>query len=126
MNSHLTAVIPASREFVQTLRAVVGSASVLLDATVETIQDLQLVVDEACGLLLDLGNRPTQLQMRVEMDQARIHIEISSDAPPADWSEAVANPLAERILSALTDRYDLKSSPKSAVVMVKTLTESKS
>lgn len=121
MGSHLTATVPAQREYVHVLRAVVGSASSLLDATVETIQDLRLIVDEACGRLLALRGEPGLLSMRIDFDPDGMNITIAVDGTGSNWTEAGSNPLADRILAALTDGYHLEQAPAPAIVMTKSL-----
>lgn len=121
MRSYLEATVPAKQEYVQVLRTVVGSASSLLDATVETIQDLRLVVDEACGRLLALAGSPSTLSMRLNLDSDRLEVLLATDAPAADWSQMSVNPLADRILAALTDDYRLENAPSPTVVMSKSL-----
>lgn len=121
MGSHLIATVPAQKEYVHVLRAVVGSASSLLDATVETIQDLRLIVDEACGRLLALRGEPGLLSMRIDFDPDRMNITITVDGTGSDWSEIGPSPLADRILAALTDGYRLEQAPAPAVVMTKLL-----
>lgn len=125
MRSHLEATVPAQQEFVQVLRTVVGSASSLLDATVEIIQDLRLVVDEACGQLLALGGQPSSFSMRLNFDSDRVEVVLTTDGSPNGRSEVPANPLADRILTALTDEYRLERSPHPKVVMLKSLRSAK-
>ncbi|MEX2586594.1 MAG: ATP-binding protein [Actinomycetota bacterium] len=121
MRSHLETTVPAKQEYVQVLRTVVGSASSLLDATVETIQDLRLVVDEACGQLLAIGGEPSTFSMRLNLGSDRVEVVIATDGSATDWSQAPENPLADRILSALTDEYSFKRSPSPTVVLSKLL-----
>lgn len=121
MHSHLETTVPAEQEYVQVLRTVVGSASSLLDATVETIQDLRLVVDEACGRLLALGGRSNTLSMRLNLSSDRIEVLLATDGSTTDWAKVPENPLADRILSALTDEYRLEQSPRPTVFMSKSL-----
>lgn len=121
MHSHLETTVPAEQEYVQVLRTVVGSASSLLDATVEVIQDLRLVVDEACGRLLALGGRPSTFNMRLNLGSDRVEVLLATDGSATDWAKVPENPIADRILSALTDEYRLEQSPKPTVFMSKSL-----
>lgn len=121
MRSNLTATVPAQVEYVQVLRTVIGSASSLLEARLETIQDLRLIVDEACGQLIGLGGNPSSLSMRLEFDTERIDIVITSDAVVDRVVQGPGSVLADRILEALTDEYRLEQAPTPTVFMSKHL-----
>ena len=57
--------VPARPEFMQLLRAAVGSVAARVDFTYEAIDDLRIAVDEACARILAVPGTPGTLFLRI-------------------------------------------------------------
>jgi serine/threonine-protein kinase RsbW len=103
---------PARREYVQLLRAVARAVAARLDFTYDRIEDLNLVVDEACAAVLSVPAVATTMTLRMAPSDDRVVLLVCSDAdvdaqgwPPPRVEES----LSWQILAALADRahFDL-------------------
>lgn len=107
--SEITVSIPALPRYVHVLRAVVASVAARLDWPFDEIEDLRLMVDEACARLVEPEGGTATLTLRVVIEDGALAIEASTDRrsdrwPPADPGQA----LSRQILSTLADevRFD--------------------
>jgi serine/threonine-protein kinase RsbW len=101
--------VPARPEFMQLLRAAVGSLAARLDLTYEAIDDLRIAVDEACARILSVPGEAATLTLRITPSESRIDVLASTDGqidewPPADFDGS----LTAKILTALTDEVSFE------------------
>jgi serine/threonine-protein kinase RsbW len=98
---------PAKREYAQLMRAVARAVAARLDFTYDRIEDLHLVVDEACAAVLSLPAVATTMTMRMVPSADHVVLLVCSDADvdAAGWPPPrVEESLTWQILSALSDR----------------------
>ena len=98
---------PARPEYVRVLRAVARAVAARLDFTYDRIEDLHLVVDEACAAVLGHADGATRLTMRLEPldDRVVVFVSSDSDAGARPWPPPnVEDSLAWQVLAALADR----------------------
>lgn len=77
-----------------------------LNFTYDRIEDLHLVVDEACATLLGLPQSSTTLTMRLTPSEDHVVVLVCSDAEvePRSWPPPqIENTLAWQVLTALAD-----------------------
>lgn len=78
--SNSTAItVPAHRDFVASIRAVVRSAAVLADLSLDDVEELQIGVDEAAALLIPLAEG-RWLRARFEIDPGQVAIMLDLNA----------------------------------------------
>ena len=95
--------VPASVDYLHTIRSVVGRAGHLLGFTFDGIEDLALAVDEAASLLLDLGPQRILLQLQ-EASSGELDIRLVTE-PARDWPPpALSSDTRWHIVEALIDR----------------------
>jgi hypothetical protein len=97
--------VPSRPEYVRVLRAVARAVASRLDFTFDRIEDLHLVVDEACAAVLALPTEVTTLTMRLTPRREHIVVFVCSDADGAeDWPpRQVRESLAWQVLSSLAE-----------------------
>src|SRR5436305_13839229 len=77
--------VPARAEFMQLLRAAVGSVAARVDFTYEAIDDLRIAVDEACARMLSVPGEATTLFLRITPGETEIEVLVSTNGDGADW-----------------------------------------
>lgn len=83
------------------LRSVAASVAARLDLSYDELEDLRLLVDEACGRLLADGTAET-LTLRMALAGEDVAIEVGTEGPPGAWPPTgPAYELSARILSTL-------------------------
>ncbi|HXF73539.1 MAG TPA: ATP-binding protein [Actinomycetota bacterium] len=99
----ILASVPARTEYVTVLRSVAASVAARLDLSYDELEDLRLLVDEACArLLADGGGRTLTLELRLE--GTGVAIEAGTEGAPSGWPPRdPAHALSTRILSALAE-----------------------
>ncbi|MFL5766493.1 MAG: ATP-binding protein [Actinomycetota bacterium] len=96
--------VPARPEFMQLLRAAVGSVAARVDFTYEAIDDLRIAVDEACARILSVPGTPTTLLLRITPEPTGIEVVAYTDGEAEEWPpERFEESLTAKILDALTD-----------------------
>lgn len=88
------------------LRAVARAVAARLDFTYDRIEDLHLVVDEACAAVLSLPAVASALTMRLTPGDGHVMVLVCSDADAEarGWPPAgVEDSLPWQVLSALAD-----------------------
>ncbi|MGH2725235.1 MAG: ATP-binding protein [Actinomycetota bacterium] len=104
MPADITVTVPARPEFVHVLRTVVASVASRLDLGYDAIDELRIVVDEACGLLLRLPSAGPVLFLRASLEKDSVELTACLEAEPDDWPAPRAEQgLAWRVLAGLTD-----------------------
>jgi serine/threonine-protein kinase RsbW len=102
--SDIAVAIPARPEFVHVLRAVVASVAARLDFPYDAIEDLRIVVDEACAQLLKVAGSAT-LRLRITPSSGEILLLASTDAPSESWPTREAErTLGWQVIEGLTDQ----------------------
>jgi serine/threonine-protein kinase RsbW len=97
--------IPASVDFIHVLRTVVAGVAARMDLTVDGIDDLRLLVDEAASALLAGRPAAERLSVRIEPGAAQLTIVTSASSPADGASSALRleDTLAWQVLTALAD-----------------------
>lgn len=111
--------LPAQAQYLHILRSVVASAAASLDFTIDAIDDLRLVVDEACGQVLNLSAGATALNLRIGFLDHKLELTVSSDGSMADKAESVQDSMGWTILSALSDNLELEDGGAPSVRLTK-------
>jgi|FLYN01.1.fsa_nt_gi serine/threonine-protein kinase RsbW len=100
----ITVSIPAHPGYVHVLRAVVASVAARLDWSFDEIEDLRLMVDEACSRLVGPAGGAGTLRLRVIIEDGGLTIEASTDRRVDRWPSAdPGQALSRQLLSALAD-----------------------
>lgn len=111
--------LPAQPEYLHILRSVVASAAATMDFTIDAIDDLRLVVDEACGQVLELSPDSKQLTLTIATRGDTLELTVSTDGSPARAPESVQDSMAWTILSALSDSVSIEDGGLPAVRLTK-------
>lgn len=80
----VSAVVPATPEFVQVLRNVAAGVAARLDMAIDQIEEVRLAVTEAASLLLDEADA-TSLRLTIRRDPDTLDVRISADGSAEDW-----------------------------------------
>jgi len=111
--------VPARPEFMQLLRAAVGSVAARVDFTYEAIDDLRIAVDEVCARILSVPGTPTTLSLRIIPDDAGIEVVAYTDGEAHEWPpDRFEESLTAKILDALTDNVSFELVGRSPAVRV--------
>jgi serine/threonine-protein kinase RsbW len=94
----------ASRDRAPGLRLFAADMAMRQDYDLDAIDDLRLVVDEICAILLANAVPDAVMSLRVFVGPDRI--EIAASVPLADPPEPVVKPLSMRILEMLSDSFE--------------------
>lgn len=94
----------ASRERAPGLRFLAADLAMRQDYDLDAIDDLRLVVDEICAILLADATPDATMTIRLLIDTERVEIGASVELPGADEPEV--KPLSVRILQTLADAFD--------------------
>ncbi len=119
MPGDINVSLPAKAEFLHILRSVVASAAATMDFTIDAIDDLRLVIDEACGQVLGLSSGATALTVNIGFLDHSLELTVSTDGTPAEPPESVQDSMAWTILSALSDSLKLQEGDVPAVRLIK-------
>jgi serine/threonine-protein kinase RsbW len=92
--------VPASGEFVATLRLTATSLGARCDLTVDDIDDLVLAVDEACSLLLPHAEPGTSLSAHFQLESGALSVTTSVHSPDASEASPDRSGFAWSVLSA--------------------------
>lgn len=111
--------LPAQPEYLHILRSVVASAAATMDFTIDAIDDLRLVVDEACGQVLELSPDSSLLTLSIGTRGDTLELTVSSDGSPARAPESVQHSMAWTILTALSDSVSIEDGGLPAVRLTK-------
>lgn len=102
--------VPASGEYVATLRLTATSLAARCDLTVDDIDDLVLAVDEACSLLLPHAEPGTSLSAHFQLASGSLTVTTSVQAPNASAGSPDRSGFAWSVLSALASEVDVVGS----------------
>ncbi|HZB01437.1 MAG TPA: ATP-binding protein [Actinomycetota bacterium] len=80
----VSAVVPATPEFVQVLRNVAAGVAARLDMAIDQIEEVRLAVTEAASLLLDEADA-TSLRLTIRRDLHTLDVRISADGSAKEW-----------------------------------------
>lgn len=111
--------LPAQPEFLHILRSVVASAAASRDFTIDAIDDLRLVVDEACGQVLQLSPDSTVLTLTIGFREGALELTVSGDGSFSKTPEDIKESMAWTILSALSDSVNIEDGGLPAVRLTK-------
>lgn len=96
--------VPARPDFVHVFRTVVAGIAARADFTIDEIDDLRLIVDEACAQLLAYPIPAMALTLEITHAGSSVEMLVSSDADPSGWPQADAEAtIGWQVLSALSD-----------------------
>ena len=117
----VSAVVPATAEFVQVLRNVAAGVAARLDMAIDQIEEVRLAVTEAASLLLDEAD-PTSLRLTIRRDLDNLDVRLSSDGAAKDWpSDRVVTSWPWMVVKGLSDdvRLDREGDGSPAIVFLK-------
>jgi serine/threonine-protein kinase RsbW len=115
--SVVTVTIPARAEFVHVLRTVVAAVGARLDLPYDSLDDLRMVVDEACSALLAIQAPAETLTMRVTSEERQLELMVCSDAVDSSWPRPdLDRSLAWKVIAGLTDEARFESLPEGPTV----------
>jgi serine/threonine-protein kinase RsbW len=107
--AEIIVAVPARPEFVHVLRTVAASVAARLDLPYDQLEELRILVDEACALLLALGRGGRTLSLRLVPSSSGIEITACTDAEATAWPRPeVEVGLGWQVISGLSDeaRFD--------------------
>ena len=90
-----------------------------MDFTIDAIDDLRLVVDEACGQVLELSPDSAVLTLTIGLGDGSMELTVSGDGSPATAPQNVKDSMAWTILSALSDSVKLEDGGLPSVRLTK-------
>jgi serine/threonine-protein kinase RsbW len=93
--------IPASRTGVNVVRTLVGDIAMIHDFDLDSVADLRLAVEEACGTLIARATPMGDLSCRLRAEPGRVDIFVT--APTHNGRLPGSNSLRWHILQTLTD-----------------------
>jgi serine/threonine-protein kinase RsbW len=109
-SSTITASVPAGSEYIHILRTVVCGVAGRLGFTIDDIDDLRLVVDEAAAQLLTVRPTGAGLELRLELRPDGLGILLVHETtdgrwPPADFERS----MGWHVLTVLADDLDVQA-----------------
>lgn len=119
LRGDVTVSLPAEARFVYMLRSVVASAAAGLDFTIDDIDDLRLVLDEACGQVLELSPEASVLKLNISFEERSMTLTVTTDAPLAQPPPDHQDSMAWRILSTLSDSVEFMDGQDPAIRLTK-------
>lgn len=119
MTGDIKVSLPAQPEFLHILRSVVASAAASQDFTIDAIDDLRLVVDEACGQVLELSPDSAVLTLNIGFGKGSLELTVTGDGSPPAVPEKLQDTMAWTILSALSDSVSLQDGGRPSVKLTK-------
>jgi serine/threonine-protein kinase RsbW len=99
--------VPASADYVSTLRITAASLAARCELTIDDIEDLRLAVDEACALLLPHAAQGSALQARFELSYARL--EVQASVTSVDGAHVDRDGFAWTVLGALATSVEVRT-----------------
>lgn len=110
--------VPAEARYVHILRAVVASSAAGLDFSVDAIEDLRLVLDEACGQVLEMSKGAQVLVLEIGQVDHCLELAVHSDGTPVRLP-AEDESMAWTILTALADELELQNGQNPRIRLTK-------
>jgi serine/threonine-protein kinase RsbW len=115
--SSVIATVPARADFVHVLRTVVAAVAARLDFPYDALDDLRIVVDEACSALLGIRAPARTLTLQLTPGPDRLEVLVCIDAEESSWPRPdVERTLAWKVLDALTDEARFETVPDGPAV----------
>ena len=111
----VTLWVPANPEHVAVLRAATGVIASRLQFSLDDIDDLRILVDEAASVLLSAG-ASGQLRCVIETEDDAISFRLSAQLP--DGQRPHGDGFAWSILKALAHKVSSESAPEEHVITV--------
>jgi serine/threonine-protein kinase RsbW len=110
--SSVIATVPARPDFVHVLRTVVAAVAARLDFPYDALDDLRMVVDEACSALLGIRSPARTLTLKLTPGTDHLEVLVCTDAEESSWPRPdVERTLAWKVLDALTDEAIFETVP---------------
>lgn len=119
MRDEIKVALPARTEFIHVLRAVMASVAAGEDFSVENIDDLRLVIDEACGQVLRLSADARVLSVDIKTAPGLLELRVFTDGRALQPMESIRESMAWSILSALSDSVQIEDGQAPALRMTK-------
>ncbi len=119
MAGNIIVSLPAQPEYLHILRSVVASAAASMDFSIDAIDDLRLVVDEACGQVLAFSTGANALTLTIVFVEGGLELKVATDGTPTRTSKDQRDSMAWTILSALSDSVELGDTGSPEVRMTK-------
>ena len=100
--------VPASPEYIQTVRLVAAGLAARLGFTVEDIEDLKIGVDELSAYLTGAQGRDGRIQIDFEVEDGRIGITGAGEFAPGQKIRTDLTELSRMILGTVADTASLE------------------
>ena len=109
-SSSITASVPAGSAHIHILRTVVCGVAGRLGFTIDDIDDLRLIVDEAAAQLLTVRPAGPRLELRLEPGPGGLEIVLVHETMDGPWPPAgFERSMGWHVLSVLADDLDLQA-----------------
>jgi hypothetical protein len=105
----ITLSLPLALRHASTARIVAASLAADAGFSVDEIDDLRLGINEVVSVLVDLGSADPAARLTIEFRVGRGRVEATASRSDQVGSMEV-DELAQRILEAVTDHYELSAS----------------
>lgn len=110
MSGGILVSVPPRVEFVHVVRSVVSGVAARLGFSLDEIEDLTLVADEACATVLEAGAPEGPLRVEVQPEGDVLRIQVRTEGPVDRWPpDLLEESLGWQVLTALADEigFDL-------------------
>ncbi|HKY13780.1 MAG TPA: ATP-binding protein [Microthrixaceae bacterium] len=97
--------IPSDARYVRLVRLATSAVASIVDADVDTIDDLRVAVDEMCAALIEVA-RGDKISLRLWLDGDTIGIEGTTVLGDAAALDAERFSLSDQILRVITDDHE--------------------
>jgi serine/threonine-protein kinase RsbW len=97
--------LPASSAYVAVLRTAAAGVAARMEFTLDDVEDLRMLVDEACAVLLPAARSGTSLEARFDVDADGLGVSVAV-VTSQPW-QAPRDSFAWTVLTALGDPVDV-------------------
>lgn len=110
--------VPARAEFIHVLRVVTTGVGTRLDLPYDGLEEMRILVDEACSRLLDAG-APTMLELLITPGDGMVQLLVSSDADAEQWPPAgIEGTLSWQVMTTLADSVQFEHAEEGPAVRI--------
>lgn len=108
--------VPAAAGYLSAVRAVAADLALHRDMDLDTVDDLRLAVDEACGILIQLASVNGALNCRFSVGDDAIRFDVAVRTEQREGPDTTG--FAWRVLATLADEASTDVSPDGAGYLV--------
>jgi len=96
--------VPAQPKHIRLVRLLAAGLASQLDFSYDEVEDLRIAVDELCFLLVGPDGHAGRIEVAFTLGEDSVEVVGSADA---DGHDVSVGEFSQRILAAVTDRYEL-------------------